>query len=152
MASPYWNSLQNMRIPKRTCSCLVAFTVAGEPAILAAIRPHWGWKNEEKSDGNIMVYSWFSWDISCYTMFFLFSLSLLLQLQCPVSLAPQMRQVRVDSIPSMVWVKWTLCKVKQEIAFALWDFCVEVAEAASVIWLAVVFVKKRCSFSLSISH
>ena len=35
---------------------------------------------------------------------------LLKHLQCPVSLAPQLRQVRVDSVPSMVWVKRTLSK------------------------------------------
>ena len=31
-------------------------------------------------------------------------------MQCPVSLAPQLRHVRVDSVPSMAWVKCTLCK------------------------------------------
>ena len=35
---------------------------------------------------------------------------LLKPLQCQVSLAPQLQQVRVDSTPSMVWVKWTFCK------------------------------------------
>ena len=145
-----------MRIPKRTCSCLVAFTVAGEPAILAAIRQSVHTFGAEKMKKNLMEISWYihgflgTYHVTLCSFFSLFLFKK--QLQCPVSLAPQMRQVRVDSIPSMVWVKWTLCKVKQEIAFALWDFCVEVAEAASVIWLAVVFVKKRCSFSLSISH
>ena len=37
-------------------------------------------------------------------------LNLYIPLECPASLVPQLRQVRVDSIPSMVWVKWTLCK------------------------------------------
>ena len=31
---------------------------------------------------------------------------------------------------------------KQEVVFALWDFCVEVAEAAFVNWLAVLLSKK----------
>ena len=35
---------------------------------------------------------------------------LLKPVQCPVSLAPQLRHVRVDSKPSMAWVKCTLCK------------------------------------------
>jgi len=32
---------------------------------------------------------------------------------------------------------------KQEVVFALWDFCVEVAEAAFVNWLAVLLSKKN---------